>query len=151
MKLGEILHEQGCILGRKLMHKGKPLKNKKTKNYTSLFVTAERVNESGNKLLTLKFSCRGLPKMDGLFGKSDPYFIVERVREDNKKVRVYGDRDNFIKRTLNPVFPEFKVETQTLCNNDKYRTIIISLYDWDNDGMLNKKSISSFVLYIFFL
>eukprot|EP01084_Bolivina_argentea_P057863 105676_1 len=134
MRLGEIIHETGCMMAKKLMHKGKYLKNAKTKKYTHLIATTEKVNESGNELVTLQFSCKGLPKMDGLFGKSDPYYLIERLREDNKKIRVYGNRSNYIKRNLNPIWKPFKIETQTLCNNDEYRPIIISFYDWDSDG-----------------
>ena len=121
-------------MAKRLMHRGKNLKNKKTKKFTSLMVTVEKVNQAGNQLVTLQFNCKGLPKMDGLFGKSDPYFLIERTREDGKKVVVYGNRSNFIKKNLNPNFKPFRIETQTLCNNDEYRPIIISLYDWDKDG-----------------
>jgi len=134
MNLGEIVHEPGCVMAKKLMHRGKLVKNKKSKKLSHLIATVEKVNCKGNQLVTLQFSCKGLPKMDGLFGKSDPYFLIERTREDGKKVTVYGNRDHHIKRNLNPRFKPFKIETQTLCNNDEYRPIIISLYDWDKNG-----------------
>eukprot|EP01083_Nonionella_stella_P083738 231606_1 len=136
MPLGEIIHEQGCTIAKKLMHNGKSLKNKQTKNYTHLIVSAEKVTESGNEEITLQFSCKGLPKMDGFFGKCDPFFVVKRLRggDDNETVKVYGDRNNYVSKSLNPVFKPFTIQTQTLCNNDEYRPIIISLYDWDPDG-----------------
>ena len=119
---------------KKLMHKGRYVRNKESKKYTTLVATAEKVAGSGNELVTLQFACKGLPKMDGLFGKSDPYFVIERVREDHKTIRVYGDRENYIKRCLNPVWDSFSIEAQTLCNCDEYRPIRISVYDWDSDG-----------------
>ena len=121
-------------MAKRVMHRGKPVKNKKTKKLTSLVATVEKVNQAGNQLVTMQFNCKGLPKMDGLFGKSDPYFLIQRLREDGKKVTVYGNRQNYIKRNLNPHFKPFRMETQTLCNNDEYRPIIISIYDWDKDG-----------------
>jgi len=134
MVVGEIVHEPGCIMAKKLMHKGRALRNKKTKKYSSLIATVEQVNAAGNELITLQFACQNLPKMDGLFGKADPYFLLQRIREDGKAVTVYGNREHHVKKTLNPQWPPFEIESQTLCNNDPYRPITILLYDWDNDG-----------------
>merc|ERR1711971_1216087 len=104
------------------------------KKYSSLIATVEQVNQSGNELVTLQFSCSGLPKMDGLFGKSDPYFLLQRAREDGKWIAVFGNRENYIKKTLNPTWKAFGIESQTLCNNDEFRPVHILIYDWDNDG-----------------
>ena len=121
-------------MAKKLMHKGRMLRNKKTKKFSSLVATVEQVSDSGNELVTLQFCCNGLPKMDGIFGKADPYFLLQRAREDGKWITVYGNRQNYIKRTLNPTWKVFSVESQTLCNNDEHRPIKILLYDWDSDG-----------------
>eukprot|EP01083_Nonionella_stella_P198474 728661_1 len=102
MVIGEIVHETGCIMAKKLMHKGRALRNKKTKKYSSLIATVEQINASGNELITMQFSANGLPKMDGLFGKADPYFLIQRAREDGKWITVYGNREDNIRKTLNP-------------------------------------------------
>ena len=133
MILGEIIHEVGCILSKKLLdNKKQSVQNKKTKRYSSLTVTAEKVTGRGNELITMQFTMKGLPKMDGLFGKSDPYFILSRSREDGKSVVVF--KSEIIKSNLNPVFKPFKIQSQTLCNCDPYRPIIITIYDWDKTG-----------------
>eukprot|EP01084_Bolivina_argentea_P057865 105680_1 len=134
MVIGEIVHETGCIMAKKLMHKGRALRNKKTKKYSSLIATVEQINASGNELITMQFSANGLPKMDGLFGKADPYFLIQRAREDGKWITVYGNREDNIRKTLNPTWKSFQIESQTLCNNDEFRPIVILLYDWDKDG-----------------
>jgi len=125
-------------MAKDLMHKGKQLKNRKTKKYSKLIATIERVNTSGNKSITIQFCADHLPKMDGVFGKADPYFLIQRAREDidgkSKWIKVYGNRKNHIKKTLNPKWNSFTIESQTLCNNDYYRPIQILLYDWDSDG-----------------
>ena len=121
-------------MAKKLMHKGRALRNKKSKKYSSLIATVEQVNTSGNQLITMQFCCNSLPKMDGIFGKSDPYFLIQRAREDGKWITVHGNRENHIKKTLNPTWPKFEIESQTLCNNDEFRPIHILVYDWDNDG-----------------
>lgn len=134
MALGELVHSSGSRMAKKLMLKGKNLKNKKTKRFSHVIATLEQINEQGNTLITMQLSANGLPKMDGFFGKSDPYFLICRTREDGKEVTVYGDRENFIKRTLDPVWKPFKIESQRLCNNDEYRPIRIKVYDWDSNG-----------------
>ena len=58
--------------------------------------------------------------------------MIKRLREDDKKITVYGNRGKHIKCNLNPKFPPFKIETQKLCNNDEYRPIIIEIWDWDS-------------------
>eukprot|EP01083_Nonionella_stella_P054853 144768_1 len=133
MILGEIIHEKGQILSKKLLNKKKsPIKNSKSKKYSSVTITAEKVAGHGNELITLQISMKGLAKMDGLFGKSDPYFTISRSREDGKSVVVY--KSIVIKSNLNPIYDFFQIETQTLCNCDGYRPITISVYDWDKSG-----------------
>ncbi len=133
MILGEIIHEKGQILSKKLLNKKKsPIKNKKSKKYSSLTVMAEKVQGSGNEMLTLQLSMKGLPKMDGLFGKSDPYFTISRSREDGKTIMVY--KSIVIKSNLNPSFKSFQITAQKLCNCDPYRPIIIAVYDWDKNS-----------------
>lgn len=132
MELGEIVHESGQILGKKLLNKGKNVRNKKTNNFSHLICTLEKIIDHGNELCKLQFSCQNLPKMDGLFGKSDPYFVINRIREDGKSVNVY--QSEIIKRNLNPIWKTFKIDSQKLCNNDAYRPIHILIYDWDKNG-----------------
>eukprot|EP01083_Nonionella_stella_P029949 82269_1 len=133
MVLGEIIHEKGQILSKKLVNKKKsPIKNKKSKRYSSVTITAEKVTGRDNELITMQLNMKGLPKMDGLFGKSDPYFTLSRSREDGKSVVVY--KSIVIKSNLNPSFQAFKIQSQTLCNCDAYRPITITIYDWDKSG-----------------
>ena len=110
-----LCHIKGMIMAKKLMHKGRALRNRKTKKYSSLVATVEQVNQAGNQLVTMQFSAKELPKMDGLFGKADPYFVIQRAREDGKWVTVYGNRENHIKKSLNPCWKSFEIESQTLC------------------------------------
>eukprot|EP01084_Bolivina_argentea_P023999 44803_1 len=90
MILGEIIHEKGQIMMKKLLNKKKsPITNKKSKRYSSITVTAEKVSGRGNALISMQFTMKDLAKMDGLFGKSDPYFTISRSREDGKEIVVY--------------------------------------------------------------
>ena len=102
-------------MAKKLMHKGRALRNRKTKKYSSLVATVEQVEQAGNRLVTLQFAAKELPKMDGLFGKADPYFMIQRAREDGKWVTVHGNREHHIRKSLNPIWKSFEIESQTLC------------------------------------
>eukprot|EP00484_Ammonia_sp_Unknown_P030953 CAMPEP_0197025690 /NCGR_PEP_ID=MMETSP1384-20130603/5939_1 /TAXON_ID=29189 /ORGANISM="Ammonia sp." /LENGTH=632 /DNA_ID=CAMNT_0042454251 /DNA_START=65 /DNA_END=1963 /DNA_ORIENTATION=+ len=130
--LGELMHETGQIVSKPLMNKGKRITNKKSKKYSSITVIAEKVAGHGNEMLTMQFSGKGLPKMDGLFGKSDPYFTISRTREDGKAIVIF--KSEIIKSNLNPVWKQFTIESQKLCQCDPYRPLRITVYDWDKSG-----------------
>eukprot|EP00485_Elphidium_margaritaceum_P002338 CAMPEP_0202687436 /NCGR_PEP_ID=MMETSP1385-20130828/3115_1 /ASSEMBLY_ACC=CAM_ASM_000861 /TAXON_ID=933848 /ORGANISM="Elphidium margaritaceum" /LENGTH=637 /DNA_ID=CAMNT_0049342223 /DNA_START=49 /DNA_END=1959 /DNA_ORIENTATION=- len=130
--LGELMHEKGQVICRKLMCKGGKIKNKKSKRYSSITVTAEKVAGTRNEVITMQFIGKGLPKMDGMFGKSDPYFTISRVREDNKAMLVY--KSEVIKSNLNPAWKALTIDAQKLCNCDAYRPLIIEVYDWDKNS-----------------
>ena len=66
------------------------------------------------------------------FGKSDPYFVLNRVREDGTYVRVF--ESGVQKNTLNPVWPPVTISLQKLCNGDMHRPLVLICYDYDNDG-----------------
>ena len=67
------------------------------------------------------------------FSKSDPYYELQKSREDGSWVTCY--RSLFLRNTLNPAWPVAKrIPLQTLCNGDLDRPIRIQLYDWDMDG-----------------
>jgi hypothetical protein len=80
----------------------------------------------------LSFAATGLPKKDGLFGKSDPFYIIERVREDGSWVRIY--QSPVIPKTLNPTWQAAEMSVQSLCNGDHARPLRIVVYDHDSDG-----------------
>ena len=70
-----------------------------------------------------------LDNKDGFFGKSDPYITLQRSREDGSWVSVW--RSETIKNNLNPVWKEFKVAAQKLCNGDYHRPIRVECMDYD--------------------
>eukprot|EP01084_Bolivina_argentea_P066909 121970_1 len=126
--LGEIIHEPGSILQKKLSRKGSPIRNKKTKRFAHVIVFAGKVqNAHATRGLTIGFAAHNLMKADTA-SKSDPYFRVLR----NNTV-VYGDRNNYFKNTLDPKWPPFTIDTQLLTNNDPLAEITIEVWDWDKD------------------
>jgi len=82
-------------------------------------------------------SAKGLPKMDGIFGKCDPYFrIVLRNLEGDKFVPIYSS--DTIKSTLNPNWGMIKLPIARFGVGGlellKSKRVIFKLYDWDNVG-----------------
>ena len=67
--LGELMHETGQSISKKVLSKkGKPIKNKKSKKYSSITISADKVATGSNSNIKLQFTCNNLPKMDGMFG-----------------------------------------------------------------------------------
>ena len=79
----------------------------------------------------MRFSGTKLDKKD-LFGKSDPYLIFNQVKADGKRYPVY--KTEIIKKTLNPIWKEFTISLQKLCNGELDRPLFVECYDWDSIG-----------------
>ncbi|CAM9570656.1 unnamed protein product, partial [Phaeothamnion confervicola] len=82
----------------------------------------------------LYFNLRGtrLANKDGLFGKSDPFFVISRLTESNEWQQVH--KSEVVMDNLSPVWKAATVGMQRLCNGDRSRPIKFSIWDWDRDG-----------------
>jgi copine 1/2/3 len=80
----------------------------------------------------VKLHCyaESLDKKD-FFGKSDPYFVIER-QVGNGKVSAF--RSEVIKNTLNPGWKPFQLPLNQLCGSTPTTPMLITVFDWDNDG-----------------
>ncbi len=78
MELAQILHSPGGQLSKKLLKKGKSLKNKKTSMFSRITATAAKIS-SESETLTIQLSASKLPKMDGgehfFFFRKPFYFL----------------------------------------------------------------------------
>ena len=120
--LGEIFHETGSIMQKKLMVKGKPIKNRKNKRFAHILMAARKVQNKGDtKDLTICFHANQLICADK-GSLSDPYFLISC----NNTV-IYGDRSNHLKNTISPKWAPFHINTQILANNDYHTPITIEL------------------------
>ncbi|CAM9104353.1 unnamed protein product [Pylaiella littoralis] len=81
-----------------------------------------------------KLTIRGikLPNKDGMFGKSDPFFIVSRLREDEEWQQVH--KSEVVMNDLNPLWKPQEMSVQALCNGDYLRPLRVEVWDWDRDG-----------------
>mmetsp|Transcript_58339 Transcript_58339/g.71338 ORF Transcript_58339/g.71338 Transcript_58339/m.71338 type:complete len:644 (-) Transcript_58339:40-1971(-) len=134
MELGAIVHEDGQVLAKKIVKKGKPRKNKKSKMFSTVQVSLERVKGTGTSVITFQLGCSSLPKMDGMFGKADPYYEIWRLSKDGKRIaKVKGNRNEHVKKTLEPIWKKETFSSQELANNDQDRNIEFVCYDWDKN------------------
>jgi hypothetical protein len=106
------------------------LKSTNGKEYGTVTVRGDEENSSGVRgTLYLDMYARNLDNKDGLFGKSDPFLVFCRIREDGSAVPV--TKTEVIQNNLNPKWRTLTVPIRDLCNGDLQRPVIIECYDWD--------------------
>jgi len=123
--MGQMMGAKGQSLTVKLV----PAKG--SKNVGSIKVRAEEICGSAD-ILQLKLSANKLDNKDGFFGKSDPFFIFSRSREDGTWMPVF--KSPHIMNNLNPKWQPVSIPIQSLCNNDYNRPLRLEVWDWDSDG-----------------
>ena len=107
-----------------------PLLSKKSKEAGTITIHAEEVTQN-RKYLTIQFAGNNLDKKD-TFGKSDPYLEFHRANTDGSYSLVH--KTDYLKNTLNPVWPPFTISASSLGRGDDSCVIKVTCYDWDKDG-----------------
>jgi hypothetical protein len=108
-------------------------KAKKPKNGGTIFAHVRKSTGSG--LLRLKMKGTKLKNVEGMFGKSDPFF--ELSRKQNSAGGLTWDnifRSNVVKNNLNPEWDNAIVELATLCDAELDRPILVSVFDFEKSG-----------------
>jgi len=95
-----------------------------------LIVRGEQVHAS-RESATLEIHGQGLDDKD-FWSKSDPFFAINRLREDGQMLPVY--RSEVIDNNLNPMWRSFVVKVQTLCNSDPHMPLIVECWDNESSG-----------------
>lgn len=73
-----------------------------------------------------------LDKKD-LFGKSDPFLVISRCKEDGVYVPVF--KSEVIRKELNPRWKLFEISLQQLCNGDLHRPLRFEVFDWNRRSL----------------
>lgn len=109
------------------------------KKQGSVTIRASSINNTKDILIC---NMRGskLSNKDGFFGKSDPFLVISRLREDKTWMPVF--RNAPIMNNLSPTWPQFKVSIQELCNGDLRNPILIEIFDFDRSGKHGASAIS---------
>lgn len=95
----------------------------------TLIVRGESVHNTRD-ILRVQFKGTKLANKDGLFGRSDPYIVAYKLREDNSWVRVW--QSEVIDNNLNPTWGIAEIPLQQLCNGDIDRPVKFEIFDYDN-------------------
>jgi len=125
--VGELMGIDGGVPGRTSVQlrddAGRP------RGIVKLFAE-EKVHSSEH--LVFQFSGKKLANKDGFFGRSDPYFVINRAREDGSWVGVH--KSEVVINDLNPSWQRQTVSMQKLCAGDRNRPLRIEIWDYDKTG-----------------
>jgi len=126
--MGSAVFEIGELLGARGNTKAKKMQKGGT-----IFATVRKAQ--GHGMLRLKMKGTKLKNVEGMFGKSDPFFELSR------KVDVAGGltwdnvyRSEKIKNNLNPEWETAIVELSKLCGGDLDLPILVSVFDYESSG-----------------
>jgi len=97
----------------------------------TLHFHAEEVAVSDLSLI-VQFRAKKLANKDGLFGRSDPYIVCNRMRETGGWTAVW--KSEVIMNDLNPVWSTAKLPLTQICNGDPQRPLRFEIYDYDKRG-----------------
>jgi len=126
--MGSAIFDVGELLGARGNTKAKKLKKGGT-----LFAMARKAQGSG--LLRLQLKGTKLKNVEGLFGKSDPFFELSR-RVDAAGSLTWDNvyRSKIIKNNLNPEWDAAVVQLSTLCGGNLDLPILVSVFDHESSG-----------------
>jgi hypothetical protein len=127
--MGTAVFEIGELLGARGNTKAKQL----PKNGGTLFATARKSVGSG--LLRFQFKGLKLKNVEGMFGKSDPFFELSR-RVDAAGSLTWDNvyRSKVVKNNLNPEWEGAAVELSQLCGGDHDAPILLQVFDFESTG-----------------
>merc|ERR1740117_1462134 len=129
VSLGEIISAPGGACKHRLKKNGSPLRKG-----GCCILKAEQVVTT-NEMAVFHMRASKLRRMD-LFGKSDPYLAFYREHTDGSWLECH--RTEVIKQNLNPVWKPFEINLGKLCGGNKDRKILIKMFDWDKDSIIDK-------------
>eukprot|EP00545_Synedropsis_sp_CCMP1620_P006787 CAMPEP_0119029802 /NCGR_PEP_ID=MMETSP1176-20130426/40706_1 /TAXON_ID=265551 /ORGANISM="Synedropsis recta cf, Strain CCMP1620" /LENGTH=769 /DNA_ID=CAMNT_0006986157 /DNA_START=18 /DNA_END=2327 /DNA_ORIENTATION=+ len=128
--MGSAVFEVGEVLGSR-----GNIKAKKIKGGGTLFCRIQKASDVSAG--TFHFELRGikLKNVDGMFGKSDPFFEVSKQLKGGGGPSwqvVY--RSEVMDNNLNPKWKPVSLDVNELCGNDRYQSVLITVKDWDKKG-----------------
>ena len=116
------------------------LQDKKGKKTGKLIVVVDHVRE-GNESITMQWGGVKLANVDGWFDKSDPFLRFFRTSAQGSDALLTYET-KFIKDNLNPIWDQFTITSQKLCNGNKNAPITIECHDYEKS--LKHKLIGKF-------
>jgi len=125
-EIGDILGSRGSTMAKKLKRGG------------TLYARITKAPTRSAGKLALRLHGIKLKNVDGLFGKSDPFFEVRRTYDGaggGSWTPVY--RGEHVKNNLNPKWEPASIDVNDLCDGDLNRRIQVAVYDHERNGKHN--------------
>ena len=122
-----------CTLGQLMGSRGNSLVQPLGKGKAFIILQGEEAKKDKSEFVDFQLTGKGLKNMDGLFGKSDPFYVFKRINPDNETWSTVH-KSKVIMNDLNPVWQIDRVSLAQLCNSDKRRRLQIQLLDWNRSG-----------------
>lgn len=129
--MGNVIFEIGDILGARGNIKAKRLKHGGT-----VFCRAKKAPRK-EEVGKFNFQLRGikLKNVDGLFGKSDPFFeVFNLINAASGQTWQIVYRSEVIKNDLNPRWKPVSLSLDDLCGGDRDQKVRITVKDWEKNG-----------------
>ena len=121
-RLSDIVGARGCTVLQ-------PLRGKRAGKSVIKVMAEEAASVKGTAVLTLKGL--KLANKDGFFGKSDPFFVLSKLREDGALAPCA--KSAVVMNNLSPVWQPVRIPMQRLCNGDLQRPLRLDVNDYDSD------------------
>jgi Copine/C2 domain len=122
-EMGEVLAARGSIKAKKLRDGG------------TIFARVTRASSSKGGVVRGLFRGSKLKNVEGIFGKSDPFFRISRqvdIQAGHSWHPVYLSET--VKNNLDPVWKSFAVTLDVLCGENKDLPLLIEVFDWEKSG-----------------
>jgi hypothetical protein len=106
-----------------------------------LWLTIDEVIAS-KQSVQIQFEAKNLARKDFL-GSSDPYLTLSKENIDGSLTQVY--KSEVIQNTLDPIWPQFSLRVEDLCDSDYHKLLKIECFDWDrhtNDDFIGSVTTS---------
>jgi hypothetical protein len=124
MNLADIIAAPGNSLRKTLLNE-----KKVACGNSSIVVRVSAKHTKENRVLRVEFAGKGLASKDFL-GKSDPFFELHKIEEDNKTTLIYTSE--VIKQNLNPTWDAADAFISKLADGELDKPFLIKVFDWDS-------------------
>jgi hypothetical protein len=130
LSMGSTLFEMGDVMGSR-----GSIKAKKLKGGGTVYVRVAKASSMDFGSFHLQIRGIKLKNVDGMFSKSDPFFIVQ-AQSNDAGGRVWQPvyRSDPVQNDLNPMWKEFSIPMEKLCGGDKDHCLQIEVWDWEKSG-----------------
>ena len=122
-EVGEVLAARGSGMARQLKDGG------------TIHVRVTRATGSKGGMVQGKFRGVKLSNVDGLLGKSDPFYTISaQINAASGRTWQPVYRSETIDNNLNPVWDSFTLPLDKLCGGNKDLPLLIEVSDWEKSG-----------------